>query len=174
MFASEWRTLPHTTLHCDSTVVCLQCSATCGNGVRVREVSCKRGDNTVHKRQCLRQGQPKKKARCNLGPCPVWYTRSWSQVRPYCNSVHSPGSLYWGEWWPLVPPPGSLYWGEWWPLVPPPGSLYWGEWWPLVPPPGSLYWGEWWPLVPPPGSLYWGEWWLLVHSHAVAHHYTHQ
>ena len=63
-----------------TVVLSFQCSATCGHGVRVRDVACKRGANTVSKRQCSRQSQPKKKARCNLPACPVWYTGFWGQV----------------------------------------------------------------------------------------------
>ena len=56
--------------------IILQCSVTCGNGVRTRTVECTGG-----KGKCNNRTQPHSTARCYLGSCPEWNVGTWSQIK---------------------------------------------------------------------------------------------
>lgn len=60
-----------------------QCSATCGKGVKMREVACKNSqDEAVSPFMCPRDQQPKNVRPCQLEDCSqfVWSVGAWSEV----------------------------------------------------------------------------------------------
>ena len=62
-----------------------QCSATCGGGLRTRQVEC------LSLQDCSqeRQSQPHSKDSCNLQPCPVWNTGQWGGCDQMCEGGRS-------------------------------------------------------------------------------------
>lgn len=54
----------------------LQCSVTCGDGLKSRTVQC---SNTSSR--CDPKTMPTTMESCNTGPCPQWNVGSWSQVQ---------------------------------------------------------------------------------------------
>lgn len=57
----------------------VQCSATCGEGVELRNVTC------PHEGLCNEDEKPLDKRLCDAGPCLQWVTDSWGQVRCYTH-----------------------------------------------------------------------------------------
>ena len=55
----------------------VQCSATCGEGVQLRNVTC------PHEGLCDEDEKPLDKRLCDAGPCLQWVTDSWGQVCVY-------------------------------------------------------------------------------------------
>lgn len=62
----------------------LQCNATCGRGLRQRQVVCAGLDGGVFKEfpdsSCGRSNKPETSSSCFQRPCSKWFTTSWSQV----------------------------------------------------------------------------------------------
>lgn len=52
-----------------------QCSVSCGNGKKQREVECSGGRGL-----CDSRSKPQAATNCNLGSCPEWKIGDWSQV----------------------------------------------------------------------------------------------
>lgn len=61
-----------------------QCNATCGRGVRHRQVVCVGLEGGVFKEfpgsSCTHTNQPESSSSCFQRPCSKWFTTSWSQV----------------------------------------------------------------------------------------------
>lgn len=61
-----------------------QCNATCGRGVRQRQVVCAGLDGGVFKEfpdsSCDQTNKPETSSSCFQRPCSKWFTTSWSQV----------------------------------------------------------------------------------------------
>lgn len=61
-----------------------QCNATCGRGVKHRQVVCAGLEDGVFKEfpdhVCARSPKPEERAACFERPCSKWFTTSWSQV----------------------------------------------------------------------------------------------
>ena len=58
----------------------LQCSVTCGSGVKIRTVEC--SDKDV---PCDAETKPLAKERCVLRECPQWITSPWEEVTVYMH-----------------------------------------------------------------------------------------
>lgn len=74
----------------------LQCSASCGRGVKSRKVSCVTGSGRpVPEENCLHLSpKPSKQRRCRGGRCPKWKTGNWGEVGlPDLALKHSSGTL---------------------------------------------------------------------------------
>ena len=59
----------------------LQCSATCGNGIRNRAVRCiNSGGTTIENFNCESESKPIEISPCNMGPCEGldWFMSEWS------------------------------------------------------------------------------------------------
>lgn len=64
-----------------SRLVCFfQCSVTCGQGERHREISCGY-DNGHISSDCDPNSKPASVMECVLRACPVWHEEPWSEVR---------------------------------------------------------------------------------------------
>ncbi|KAG5847388.1 hypothetical protein ANANG_G00125510 [Anguilla anguilla] len=67
-----------------------QCNATCGRGVKVRQVVCAGLENGVFKefpeQSCDAAQRPEESAPCFERPCSKWFTTSWSQCSKTCGS----------------------------------------------------------------------------------------
>ena len=59
----------------------LQCSVSCGEGVKERLVEC-RGE-TGESSACDPETKPAERANCNLGQCPHWKIGEWAEVRTH-------------------------------------------------------------------------------------------
>ena len=68
--------------HLRCLVVHVQCSVTCGRGLKTRTVACVDDDNgqVVEDYQCVDRKKPRELAVCRRGLCPHWITSRWSQV----------------------------------------------------------------------------------------------
>uniref|UniRef100_A0A673I926 ADAMTS-like protein 2 n=1 Tax=Sinocyclocheilus rhinocerous TaxID=307959 RepID=A0A673I926_9TELE len=66
-----------------------QCNATCGRGVKTRQVVCAGLESGVFKeypeRMCDRSLRPVDSAACFERPCSKWFTTSWSQCSKTCG-----------------------------------------------------------------------------------------
>uniref|UniRef100_A0A8C2AMJ6 Si:ch211-267e7.3 n=1 Tax=Cyprinus carpio TaxID=7962 RepID=A0A8C2AMJ6_CYPCA len=66
-----------------------QCNATCGRGVKTRQVVCAGLEGGVFKefpeRMCDRSLRPADSAACFERPCSKWFTTSWSQCSKTCG-----------------------------------------------------------------------------------------
>ncbi|KAM6948265.1 ADAMTS-like protein 2 [Aplochiton taeniatus] len=70
-----------------------QCNATCGRGMRLRQVVCAGLEGGVFKEfpeiSCDPALQPERSSTCFQRPCSKWFTTSWSQCSKTCGSgVH--------------------------------------------------------------------------------------
>ncbi|XP_042353879.1 ADAMTS-like protein 2 isoform X2 [Plectropomus leopardus] len=67
-----------------------QCNATCGRGVRQRQVVCAGLEGGVFKEfpdsSCDRSNKPETSSSCFQRPCSKWFTTSWSQCSKTCGS----------------------------------------------------------------------------------------
>ncbi|XP_068197686.1 ADAMTS-like protein 2 isoform X2 [Antennarius striatus] len=67
-----------------------QCNATCGRGVRQRQVVCAGLDGGVFKEfpesSCNQSHKPESSSSCFQRPCSKWFTTSWSQCSKTCGS----------------------------------------------------------------------------------------
>ncbi|XP_062873362.1 ADAMTS-like protein 2 [Trichomycterus rosablanca] len=67
-----------------------QCNATCGRGVKSRQVTCAGLEGGVFKEfpdhVCSRSSKPEESATCFERPCSKWFTTSWSQCSKTCGS----------------------------------------------------------------------------------------
>ncbi|XP_077954885.1 ADAMTS-like protein 2 isoform X5 [Gasterosteus aculeatus] len=67
-----------------------QCNATCGRGVRHRQVVCVGLEGGVFKEfpgsSCTHTNQPESSSSCFQRPCSKWFTTSWSQCSKTCGS----------------------------------------------------------------------------------------
>ncbi|XP_073348256.1 ADAMTS-like protein 2 isoform X5 [Pagrus major] len=67
-----------------------QCNATCGRGVRQRQVVCAGLDAGVFKEfpdsSCDQTNKPETSSSCFQRPCSKWFTTSWSQCSKTCGS----------------------------------------------------------------------------------------
>ncbi|XP_049455336.1 ADAMTS-like protein 2 isoform X1 [Epinephelus fuscoguttatus] len=67
-----------------------QCNATCGRGVRQRQVVCAGLEGGVFKEfpdsSCDRTKKPETSSSCFQRPCSKWFTTSWSQCSKTCGS----------------------------------------------------------------------------------------
>ncbi|XP_062338182.1 ADAMTS-like protein 2 isoform X2 [Osmerus eperlanus] len=67
-----------------------QCNATCGRGVRVRQVVCAGLEEGVFKgypeQSCDSSPRPQDSSACFQRPCSKWFTTSWSQCSKTCGS----------------------------------------------------------------------------------------
>uniref|UniRef100_A0A3Q3XRL8 PLAC domain-containing protein n=1 Tax=Mola mola TaxID=94237 RepID=A0A3Q3XRL8_MOLML len=67
-----------------------QCNATCGRGVRERQVVCAGLDGGVFKEfpdsNCDQSKKPETSSSCFQRPCSKWFTTSWSQCSKTCGS----------------------------------------------------------------------------------------
>ncbi|KAG7457187.1 hypothetical protein MATL_G00243790 [Megalops atlanticus] len=67
-----------------------QCNATCGRGVKTRQVVCAGLENGVFKefpeQACDPALRPEESAACFERPCSKWFTTSWSQCSKTCGS----------------------------------------------------------------------------------------
>ena len=66
----------------------VQCSATCGEGVQPRNVSC------PYEGLCDSDQKPLDRRLCDAGPCLQWIVDSWSQVRRNRNTCANGLKLY--------------------------------------------------------------------------------
>ena len=59
-----------------------QCSVSCGEGLRHRQLYCKSGEEVVNNALCesSQEEPPVTKEPCENDPCPTWFTGYWSQV----------------------------------------------------------------------------------------------
>ena len=57
----------------------VQCSVTCGQGQRQREVQCRYEDGTTSN-QCNRGKKPESIMDCVLEDCPTWREEPWGEV----------------------------------------------------------------------------------------------
>jgi len=57
-----------------TTVLVVQCSVTCGDGVQSRDVSC------AHEGLCDEEQRPVDRRLCDTGPCWHWVTGPWGEV----------------------------------------------------------------------------------------------
>lgn len=72
-------------MHQFCVCVCVnQCNATCGRGLRQRQVVCAGLDGGVFKEfpdsSCEQSNKPETSSSCFQRPCSKWFTTSWSQV----------------------------------------------------------------------------------------------
>ena len=58
----------------------LQCSVTCGAGIKIRSVECSDKDFS-----CNEITKPQAKTRCNLKECPEWKTSPWEEVSEHLH-----------------------------------------------------------------------------------------
>ena len=58
-----------------------ECSASCGNGTQVRNVSCEHHDEDM----CRRHAKPLTTQACHGIPCPEWKTGEWSECSVTCG-----------------------------------------------------------------------------------------
>ncbi|XP_043935246.1 ADAMTS-like protein 2 [Protopterus annectens] len=67
-----------------------QCNATCGRGVKSRQVLCAGLENGIYKEylktQCDLSQKPEEQADCFERPCSKWFTTSWSQCSKTCGN----------------------------------------------------------------------------------------
>ncbi|XP_029931185.1 ADAMTS-like protein 2 isoform X2 [Myripristis murdjan] len=67
-----------------------QCNATCGRGVRQRQVVCAGLEGGVFKEfpdsSCEQKNKPESMSSCFQRPCSKWFTTSWSQCSKTCGS----------------------------------------------------------------------------------------
>ncbi|XP_063742587.1 ADAMTS-like protein 2 [Eleginops maclovinus] len=67
-----------------------QCNATCGRGVRQRQVVCAGLEAGVFKESpdssCEQSSRPESSSSCFQRPCSKWFTTSWSQCSKTCGS----------------------------------------------------------------------------------------
>ncbi|XP_041134198.1 ADAMTS-like protein 2 isoform X1 [Polyodon spathula] len=67
-----------------------QCNATCGRGVKTRQVICVGLENGVYKeypeQSCSSSQRPEEETVCFERPCSKWFTTSWSQCSKTCGS----------------------------------------------------------------------------------------
>ncbi|XP_060899770.1 ADAMTS-like protein 2 isoform X1 [Labrus mixtus] len=67
-----------------------QCNATCGRGVRQRQVVCSGLEGGVFKEfpesSCDQSNRPESSSSCFQRPCSKWFTTSWSQCSKTCGS----------------------------------------------------------------------------------------
>uniref|UniRef100_A0AAY4CVH0 PLAC domain-containing protein n=1 Tax=Denticeps clupeoides TaxID=299321 RepID=A0AAY4CVH0_9TELE len=67
-----------------------QCNATCGRGVKRRQVVCSGLENAVFKefpdQACVLGLKPEETTPCFQRPCAKWFTTSWSQCSKTCGS----------------------------------------------------------------------------------------
>ncbi|XP_019969253.1 ADAMTS-like protein 2 isoform X3 [Paralichthys olivaceus] len=67
-----------------------QCNATCGRGVRQRQVVCAGLEGGVFKEfpdsSCDQNNKPETSSSCFQRPCSKWFTTSWSQCSKTCGS----------------------------------------------------------------------------------------
>ncbi|XP_075871547.1 ADAMTS-like protein 2 [Nelusetta ayraudi] len=67
-----------------------QCNATCGRGLRQRQVVCAGLDGGVFKEfpdsSCEQSNKPETSSSCFQRPCSKWFTTSWSQCSKTCGS----------------------------------------------------------------------------------------
>ncbi|XP_056246450.1 ADAMTS-like protein 2 isoform X2 [Seriola aureovittata] len=67
-----------------------QCNATCGRGVRQRQVVCAGLESGVFKEfpdsSCDQSNKPETSSSCFQRPCSKWFTTSWSQCSKTCGS----------------------------------------------------------------------------------------
>ncbi|MBN3296665.1 ATL2 protein, partial [Amia calva] len=67
-----------------------QCNATCGRGVKTRQVICAGLENGVFKeypeQSCEQARKPEEETACFERPCSKWFTTSWSQCSKTCGS----------------------------------------------------------------------------------------
>ncbi|XP_048845067.1 ADAMTS-like protein 2 isoform X1 [Brienomyrus brachyistius] len=67
-----------------------QCNATCGRGVKTRQVVCSGLENGVFKEfpkhACSAQNKPLVSSACFERPCSKWFTTTWSQCSKTCGS----------------------------------------------------------------------------------------
>ncbi|KAM8851087.1 ADAMTS-like protein 2 isoform 1-T1 [Spinachia spinachia] len=67
-----------------------QCNATCGRGMRHRQVVCVGLEGGVFKEfpgsSCTQTNQPESSSSCFQRPCSKWFTTSWSQCSKTCGS----------------------------------------------------------------------------------------
>ena len=62
-------------------LIMLQCSATCGNGIRSRKVTCVNSSGEkIENSNCEAGDKPLEISPCNMGPCEGvdWFTSDWS------------------------------------------------------------------------------------------------
>ena len=82
----------HTTTVNNYIVVSLQCSVSCGLGMRRRDVTCKTLETNLvlPLESCNLAQKPKETEKCNPGPCTVtWLASNWSEVIfPDCVLIH--------------------------------------------------------------------------------------
>lgn len=70
-------------LHLTPHLICLlQCTKTCGEGSRYRQVVCVAEDQSeVHSTHCDSDQRPPDRESCSLQPCEyLWITGEWSEV----------------------------------------------------------------------------------------------
>ena len=60
-------------------VAYFQCSVTCGQGQRTREVHCRFNDGRTSN-NCDEKTRPQSVMDCVLRACPAWRSESWSEV----------------------------------------------------------------------------------------------
>lgn len=69
---------------CTYRCVCCQCNASCGRGVRLRQVVCAGLEAGVFKEwpdsRCEQAHRPESISPCFQRPCSKWFTTAWSQV----------------------------------------------------------------------------------------------
>lgn len=72
----------------------LQCTKSCGFGIKQRYVSCRyKGGEEAPSNLCHADSEPDSVMRCSeRSSCPQWKTEAWSMVRKNCLSRLPPGS----------------------------------------------------------------------------------
>ena len=88
-----------------AVIIALQCSVTCGSGVKIRSVEC--SDKDIN---CDARTKPASTERCDLRPCPRWIASPWEEVE---FSQYLAAQINVTEW--LSTAMGSGSWFEPWP-----------------------------------------------------------
>lgn len=92
---SSWSPALRTWMWCSAeglglSFCCLQCSVSCGTGIKERQIVCVDQNQTqIQDESCAHLIPPRTQKACRAGPCPAWRANQWTAVCDItCNHHH--------------------------------------------------------------------------------------